>query len=68
MKIGIIGKGNVGNALYAGLSGKHEIRFGHRDPTEPVADAAKWADVIILAVPYNSAGSAIEEIKPYADS
>ena len=55
MKIGIIGKGNVGTALYAGLSGKHEIRFGHRDPSEPVADAAKWADVIILAVPYKNA-------------
>ncbi len=67
MKIGIIGKGNVGSALCAGLSGKHEVKFGHRDPTEPVADAAKWAEVIVLAVPHNSADDAISEIKPYAD-
>jgi predicted dinucleotide-binding enzyme len=67
LKVGIIGKGNVGNALCSGLSGKHEIRFGHRDPAEPVAEAAKWAEVIVLAVPYSNAGSAIKEIEPYAD-
>ena len=46
MKIAIIGKGNVGSALCTGLSGKHEMKFGHRDPAEPVADAAKWGEVI----------------------
>ncbi len=51
MKIAIIGKGNVGSALCKGLSGKHETKFGHRDPAEPVADAAKWGEIIILAVP-----------------
>lgn len=67
MKIAIIGKGSVGSALCNGLSGKHETKFGHRDPAEPVAEAAKWGDVIILAVPHNNADDAIEEIKPYAD-
>ncbi|HMK95224.1 MAG TPA: NADPH-dependent F420 reductase [Candidatus Limnocylindrales bacterium] len=67
MKIAIIGKGSVGSALCSGLSGKNETKFGHRDPAEPVADAAKWGEVIILAVPYNSANDAIEEISPYAD-
>jgi len=67
MKIAIIGKGNVGSALCKGLTGKHETKFGHRDPSEPVADAAKWGEVIILAVPHNNANDAIEEIKPYAD-
>ena len=67
MKIAIIGKGNVGSALCSGLSGKHEVKFGHRDPAEPVADAAKWGEIIILAVPHNNANDAIEEIKPYAD-
>ncbi len=67
MKIAIIGKGNVGTALCNGLSGKHETKFGHRDPAEPVADAAKWGEVIILAVPHNNANEAIEEISPYAD-
>ncbi len=33
MRIGIIGKGNVGTALATGLSrAGHEIKFGHRDP------------------------------------
>jgi hypothetical protein len=67
LKIAIIGKGNVGSALCNGLSGKHETRFGHRDPAEPVADAAKWGEIIILAVPQNNANDAIEEIRPYAD-
>jgi hypothetical protein len=67
LKIAIIGKGNVGSALCSGLSGKHETRFGHRDPAEPVADAAKWGEVIILAVPHNNANDAIEEIRSYAD-
>jgi predicted dinucleotide-binding enzyme len=36
MKIAIVGKGNVGTALAAGLKRTgHEIRFGHRDPKEP---------------------------------
>jgi 8-hydroxy-5-deazaflavin:NADPH oxidoreductase len=68
MKIAIIGKGNVGSALGNGLSkAGHETKFGHRDPKEPVADAAKWGEVIILAVPHNSANDAIEAIMPYAD-
>ena len=67
MKIAIIGKGNVGSALGKGLSDKHEVKFGHRDPKEPVADAAKWGEVIILAVQHNNADDAIKEIKPYAD-
>jgi hypothetical protein len=66
-KIAIIGKGNVGSALCSGLSSKHETKFGHRDPAEPVADAAKWGEVIILAVPHNSANDAIEAIRPYAN-
>jgi 8-hydroxy-5-deazaflavin:NADPH oxidoreductase len=67
MKIAIIGKGNVGSALCSGLSSKHEIKFGHRDPAEPVADAAKWGEVIILAVPHNNTNDAIEAIRPYAN-
>ena len=67
MKIAIIGKGSVGSALCSGLSSKHEIKFGHRDPAEPVADAAKWGEIIILSVPYNNTNDAREEIKPYAD-
>jgi len=49
MKIAVIGKGNVGTALAAGLQrAGHEIRFGHRDPKGSVQDAAKWGEVILL--------------------
>jgi predicted dinucleotide-binding enzyme len=68
MKIGIIGKGNVGTAIGTGLTLKgHKIKFGHRDPKEPVADAAKWGDVIILAVPYESVTDAARAIGTIAD-
>lgn len=68
MKIAIIGKGNVGQALAKGLTNAgHETKFGHRDPAEPVADAAKWGEVIILAVPHENGNDAIAEIKTCAD-
>jgi hypothetical protein len=67
LKIAIIGKGNVGSALGKGLSGKHEVKFGHRDPTEPVAEAAKWGEIIILAVPHETIDEAVKEIKLFAD-
>lgn len=68
MKIGIIGKGNVGTAIGEGLSRKgHEVKFGHRDPKEPVADATKWGEVIILAVPYENVTDAAKAIGSAAD-
>ena len=67
MKIAIIGKGNVGTALSNGLSkAGHQIKFGHRDPKENVSDAAKWGELIILAVPHENSDNAIENIKPFA--
>jgi len=68
MKIGIIGKGNVGSALAMGLSrAGHEIKFGHRDPKEPVAEAAKWGEVIILAVPHGAAADTTKAVGSAAD-
>jgi 8-hydroxy-5-deazaflavin:NADPH oxidoreductase len=68
VKIAIIGKGNVGTALQKGLSkAGHETKFGHRDPAELVADAAKWGEIIILAVPHENAKDAIENVKAYVD-
>lgn len=63
----IIGKGNVGSAIAAGLSGKHEVKFGHRDSKEPVLDAAKWGEVIILAIPHGAAADAAKEVGSAAD-
>lgn len=68
MRIGIIGKGHVGTALAEGLSRKgHEIKHGHRDPKEPVIDAAKWGEVVILAVPYAAADDVAREIVSVVD-
>jgi len=55
MKVAIIGKGNVGTALASGLRrAGHDVRFGRRDPKEPILDAAQWGEVVILAVPYSA--------------
>ncbi len=68
MKIAIIGKGHVGNALAKGLTkAGHEVKFGHRDPKEPVNAAASWGEVIILAVPYGEAKNAAVAIGSAAD-
>jgi predicted dinucleotide-binding enzyme len=68
MKIGIIGKGNVGSSLGGGLKQKgHQIRFGHRDTKEPVAEAARFGEVIILAVPFTALKDAAREIGAAAD-
>ncbi len=68
MRIAIIGKGRAGSAIATGLSRLgHEIRFGHRDPLEPVGEAAKWGDIIVLAVPFEEAGDATRQIGSAAD-
>jgi 8-hydroxy-5-deazaflavin:NADPH oxidoreductase len=68
VKVAIIGKGNVGSAIGKGLSSKgHEVKFGHRDPKEPVSEAAKWGEVIVLAVPFGALANAAKEIGSAAD-
>jgi hypothetical protein len=58
----------VGNALATGLShAGHEIKFGHRDPQEPVAEAAKWGEVIIFAVPHDAVANVAEAVGSAAD-
>jgi len=68
MKIAFIGKGNVGTSLGSGLSrAGHEVRYGHRDPKEPVAAAARWGEVVFLAVPFVTVREATREIGALAD-
>jgi len=67
MKVAIIGKGNVGKAIASGLRLQHEIKFGHRDPIEPVRQAAQWGEIIILAIPYDAAQNVVKELGSAAD-
>lgn len=74
MRIAIIGTGNVGAAIARGLRGKgHEVVLGARDPggaaalaTETAAsvalpaEAAKNADIVVLALPWAAAEAAIK--------
>jgi NADPH-dependent F420 reductase len=78
MKIAIIGAGNVGGALGTGWAkASHSIVFGVRDVNKPTlkalctqigataaspADAARQGDVVVLALPWNGAESAVKAL------
>lgn len=75
MRIAIIGTGNVGSAIARGLKGKgHEVTLGARDPADAgvqalakaagaalavPAQAAAGAGLVILALPWGAAESAV---------
>ncbi len=73
MRIAIIGAGNVGSAIARGLQGKeHDLRLGVRDPAGSASlakalganvatpkDAAQWAEVVVLALPWAMAEAAV---------
>jgi 8-hydroxy-5-deazaflavin:NADPH oxidoreductase len=69
MKIAILGAGNVGNALAAGwLARGHDVVFGVRDLNKApdakatpmsVPDAARFAEVLVLAVPWGAVPDAL---------
>lgn len=62
MNIAIIGKGNVGSALEAGLSREgHEARAVGRDPGD-VREAGESAELVILAVPFDEIDNAVSEL------
>lgn len=82
MRIAIIGTGNVGSAIARGFKGTdHAVSLGTRDPTgadvvklahetgasltNPRA-AAGAADVVVLALPWNAAESAVKALGPLA--
>ena len=78
MKIAIVGAGNVGKALGAAWKGaKQDVVYALRegsDKAKPLgkdgfaiasmADAAKAADVIVLAIPFTEAATVIEVLGP----
>lgn len=76
MRIAIIGAGNVGSAVARGLLGKgHDLRLGVRDPASSASlakalgatiatpkDAAQWAEVVVLALPWAVAEAAVADL------
>lgn len=75
MKIGILGTGNVGSALGEGwVQRDHEVRFGSRDPdrarvpdgTQALSqiDAVRWAQVVVMAVPYTALENTAKALGP----
>lgn len=76
MRIAIIGTGNVGGAIARGLRGRgHDLILGARDlagasglanetgaQVSPPAEAAKGADIVILALPWAAAEAAVRDL------
>jgi len=58
MKIGIIGRGRVAQALAKAFADNHELRLGVRSVANPseaeIGDVARWSDVILLATPWGA--------------
>ena len=61
-KIGIIGKGNVGGAVKKGLDrAGYQVKMVGNDP-KAVGEAAKWAEIIVLAVPFMAFDEVVREM------
>lgn len=61
-RIGIIGDGNVGSALARGLKrAGHEVRAVGKDKIA-IKDAASWAEVVMLAVPFAAIDDVVKEV------
>ena len=62
MKIAIVGKGNVGNALKSGLErAGHEVKIIGKDPAG-VREAASSSEIVILAVPFTAIDATVREL------
>lgn len=82
MRIAILGSGNVGSAIAMGLAGKgFDVTIATRDPERPAVralaaaagaatalpfEAAGPADIIILALPWAAAETAVAPLAPFA--
>jgi hypothetical protein len=61
-KIAVVGKGNVGGAIWRGLErAGYQVRLVGNDP-QRVREATSWGEIIILAVTYPAIDQVILEI------
>jgi predicted dinucleotide-binding enzyme len=67
LKVGIVGRGNVGSALRRGLErAGYAVRACGKEPGK-AREIAAWADVVVLAVPYPALDEAMREVGDAAD-
>jgi predicted dinucleotide-binding enzyme len=64
LKIGIIGNGNVGRALERGLTRARRDVRSVGDDKQAVRSTAEWADLVILAVPFDAVADVASTIAP----
>lgn len=77
MKIAVIGTGRVGSAIAPNIAAAgHDVVYGVRDPADPkhaggdgiarrsTAEAAAWADIIVLAIGWDAVDSALATMGP----
>ena len=68
VKIGIVGKGNVGSALGRGLErAGHEVRFLSKEPAA-LRDVATTSELLILAVPFSALEDVVTKLEGAADN
>jgi len=68
MKIGILGNGDVGQALARGFTFEgHDVKIGTRTPREDLvsyADASSFGEIVVLATPWNGTKAALDAAGP----
>jgi len=77
MKIAVIGTGRVGSAIAPNIAAAgHDVVYASRAPADPkhpggagparrsTADAAAWADIIVLAIGWDAVDSALATMGP----
>ena len=65
MKVGILGTGQVGQALAAGFKKHgHDVKLGHRDLKQSYADAAKFGEVVLVCTAWSGTENAIKLADP----
>jgi 8-hydroxy-5-deazaflavin:NADPH oxidoreductase len=76
VKIAVIGTGKMGRGFASGLSSRHKVVFGSRDPARAAkvvratgaagaasyAEAASGADIVILAVPWKAMDETLQAL------
>ena len=66
-KVGIIGAGSVGSALRRGLEGAgYQVRSAAKDPAA-VRELGGWAEVVMLAVPYQAVEEVVRDLGDTVD-